>query len=78
MFWKQYQKHKNLFIIVKYTPLTKNLQPLENVISNADLRRPLRYAAKEYFFLEKWGIFKYCLFCENTLLINILWGNPTP
>ena len=38
----------------------------------------LQFAAKGYFFQEKRAIFKYCPFCENTLLINILWGNPPP
>ena len=25
-----------------------------------------------------WDIYQYCPFCENTLLINILWSNPPP
>ena len=65
--------------------LDKNLLPLENVILNDVLRRKLKkgyfmyiFCGKKYFFQEKWDIFKCCPYCENTLLINILWGNPPP
>ena len=69
-----------------YTPLTKNMLPLENVILNAisywkfkkKVISSLWFIAKEYFLQKKWDIIKFCPFCKNILLINILLGNPPP